>query len=339
MKHILDMTPEQLIAELESLGEKKFRAKQILEWVWRKGAADFSTMTNLSAFLRETLSREYCVFGGKVVTESRCDDGVVKLLLQMSDGEAVETVLIPAAGRATACVSTQVGCSVGCAFCASGLGGLVRNLTAGEIVEQVLQLQAVTGHHVTNVVFMGMGEPLMNYDATVGAVRALIDERRGGISARKITVSTVGIPDAICRLSQEDIPITLAISLHAPNDTLRNELVPINRKYPIREVMSAAEKFFESRGREVTLEYTLIRGVNDSNLCTDALGVLARQLRCNVNLIKYNTVDSLEFTAPPAEAVETFAARLRASGVNVNIRESRGLDSQAACGQLRLRAF
>ena len=339
MKHILDISPETLIAEMEALGEKKFRAWQILEWIWHKGAIDFAVMTNLSAFLRETLSREYCIFSGQVVTESRCDDGVVKLLLSMSDGEKIETVMIPSGNRVTACVSTQVGCAMGCAFCASGLKGLVRNLTSGEIIEQVLQLQGITGHHVTNVVFMGMGEPLLNYDATISAVRTLIDEKRGGISARKITVSTVGIPEGIRRLSREDIPITLAISLHAPNDALREKLIPVNRRYPIGEVLEAAEEFFESRGREITLEYTLIRGVNDSNLCAETLGKLAKRLRCNVNLIRYNTVPGLEFEAPVNEAVESFAQRLRSAGVNVNVRESRGLDSQAACGQLRLRTL
>ncbi|MCK5113548.1 MAG: 23S rRNA (adenine(2503)-C(2))-methyltransferase RlmN [Phycisphaerae bacterium] len=337
MKHILDMTPETLLAEIESLGEKKFRAKQILEWVWRKGATDFAAMTNLSEFLRETLSREFCVFSGDVVTESRADDGVVKLLIAMGDGEKVETVMIPSSTRTTVCVSTQVGCALGCTFCASGLGGLVRNLTGGEIIEQVLQLQAITGRKVTNVVFMGMGEPLLNYGATLAAVRALIDERRGGISARKITVSTVGIPEGIQKLSQEDIPVTLAISLHAPNDALRSELIPINRKYPIDDILAAAGEFFEARGREVTLEYTLINGVNDSNLCCQALAKLAGRLRCNVNLIKYNFVPSLKFESPSSETIEAFASRLRAGGVNVNIRESRGLDSEAACGQLRLR--
>lgn len=324
-------------AELEAFGEKKFRAKQIIEWVWRKGAVDFEAMTNLSNALRRELSEKLRVLTSQVEARSDADDGVVKLLLRWGDGECIETVMIPAEGRVAACVSTQVGCAMGCKFCASGLAGLKRNLTTGEILEQIAQLQLATGERITNVVLMGMGEPLANYDAVVAAIRAMIDPQRGGISARKITLSTVGLPKAIRRLAGEDLPITLAISLHAPNDALRAEIMPMAGKYPLAEIIEAANEFFHSRGREVTLEYTLLDGINDTPLCVAGLQRIAEKLRCNVNLIRYNPVPQLPFVSPSPAAMQHFAEKLRDAGINVNIRRSRGAAKDAACGQLRIR--
>ncbi|MCD4825339.1 MAG: 23S rRNA (adenine(2503)-C(2))-methyltransferase RlmN [Phycisphaerae bacterium] len=334
--HILDMTAGQLAEAMLDLGEKKFRTTQIREWIWRKGATKFEDMTNLSLALRQRLAEEFTVFSGRIAEKSKSLDGVVKLLLEWPDAQQIETVYIPSPKRVTACLSTQVGCAMGCKFCASGMAGLGRNLTAGEIIEQVLQLQAATGKHITNVVFMGMGEPLANYDATVSAVRSLIDPDKGGLSARRITVSTIGIPKAILRLAGEDIPLTLAISLHAPNDKLRTQLMPHAAKYSIDDIMTAAEKFFRSRNREVTLEYTLLAGVNDSIDCAEQLAAQAGRLRCNVNLIRYNPVSTLPFDRPTEQQVDTFAARLRRNGLNVNIRKSRGAETNAACGQLRM---
>lgn len=335
MEHLLNITPAELADRLAAMGEKSFRAGQILQWLWRRGATDFDAMTNLSKDLRSALAGQMAIFTGRVETRCDSDDGVTKLLLTWPDGQQVECVLIPAAGRATACVSTQAGCAMGCAFCASGLGGLGRDLTAGEIVEQVLQLQHVTGQAVTNVVFMGMGEPLANYDATVQAVRTLIDPDRGGLSARKITVSTCGLPGPIRRLAEEDLPITLAISLHAPNDTLRRELMPAAARYPIEKILAAAEVFYSSRHREVTIEYLLLGGLNDNLACADALAEKLRPLRCNVNLIRYNPVAGLGFARPGDQAVAAFRARLEKRGINVHLRHSRGIDAEAACGQLR----
>ncbi len=337
MKYLPDMTVEQLAAELESLGEKRFRAKQILEWVWRKDVVDFDGMTSLSLSLRQRLSERLEILTGRVVSRAEASDSVIKLLLQWPDGEQVETVWIPSSRRATACISTQAGCAMGCGFCASGLDGLQRNLSAGEIIEQVLQLQQATGQKVTNVVFMGMGEPLANYDATVRAVRALIDPARGGLSARRITVSTVGLPKQIRRLAGEDLPITLAISLHAPDDALRAKLMPTAARHSLADVLSAAEAFYLSRKREVTLEYTLLGGLNDTPDCADTLADLAARLRCNVNLIRYNPVPDLPYRRPTEVAVAAFAERLGKRGLNVNIRRSRGIDAQAACGQLKQR--
>lgn len=331
------MSLGELKAEVEALGGKSFAANQIREWIWDKGVYNFQAMTNLSKQLREDLSRRLVILTGRIASEQTSSDGVIKLLLAWPDDERVETVLIPEQDRQTVCVSTQVGCAMGCAFCASGLAGLKRNLTAGEIVEQVLQLQAVGRQRVTNVVFMGVGEPLANYDATVQAVRTLIDPRRGGMSARKITVSTAGLPAAIRRLAKEEMPITLAISLHAPDNALRARLMPAAAKYPIADILAAAEEFFHSRNREVTLEYTLLAGVNDAPAQAEALANLAGRLRCNVNLIRYNPVASLPFERCDEVRTEAFAQRLHRRGVNVNVRRSRGADVDAACGQLRLR--
>jgi 23S rRNA (adenine2503-C2)-methyltransferase len=337
MKHILNVTPEQFAGEIVALGEKSYRAGQILDWIWNRGGYRFDEMTNLSLDLRRKLSELYTIFSGTVTARFDADDGVMKLLLAFPDREQVETVLIPSESRRTACLSTQAGCAMGCSFCASGLGGLRRNLTSGEIIEQVLQLQHASGQQVTNVVFMGTGEPLANYTATISAVRALASPRQGGISARRITVSTVGLPEGIRRLAKENLPITLAISLHAPTDALRASLLPGAAKYPIRDVLAAAEEFFRSRKREVTLEYVLLAGVNDTRTCAKALAQLARRIRCNVNLIGYNPVSAMPYQRPDDAQIQAFSKRLRERGVNVTIRHSRGSGVNAACGQLRRR--
>ena len=331
---LLDLTNEQLRQAVLDLGEKAFRAKQLTEWVYRKGVTEASQMSNLP----RTLVEKFDILTSHVACQAESSDGTVKLLIEYPDGAQVETVLIPTEDRNTACLSTQAGCAMGCKFCASTQDGLQRNLTGGEILEQIFHLQQQTALKVTNVVFMGMGEPLANYDATVAAVKAIIDPDRLGISARKVTVSTVGLPAQIRRLADEDLAITLAISLHAPNDRLRGELIPASSQTPLAEIIRAAEMFFAARKREVTLEYLLLGGVNDSPECADELVKLARHLRCNVNLIRYNPVKPLPFHRPEPEAVDAFAERLRAKGVNVTVRRSRGLDASAACGQLRRRA-
>lgn len=337
MNHLLDINPVELQTLLKELGEKPFRAKQILEWIWAKRTFDFDAMTNLSKSLRQTLQENCKILTSEVVDKSVAPDGTTKILLRYADGEQVEAVMIPSPKRKTACVSTQVGCAMRCKFCASGLDGVKRDLTAGEIVEQVLQLELATGERISNVVFMGLGEPLANYDATVAAVRCLIDPLRADISARRITVSTSGLPEQISRLARENLPITLAISLHAPNDTLRKKLMPSAANYPIKELLKAAAEFFYSKKREVTLEYMLIADVNDSVDCAQELAEKASLLRCNINLIRYNPVAGLSYKRPQETQVVKFAAVLESHGLNVNIRQSRGLESDAACGQLRRR--
>jgi 23S rRNA (adenine2503-C2)-methyltransferase len=335
MEHLLDMTVGELEAAMERLGQPPYRGRQVGTWLWRKAAASFAEMTNLPAGLRGRLAERFCILSARVAHRRRADDGTEKLLLELADGERVETVAIPERNRLTACVSTQVGCATGCAFCATGLDGLVRNLSAGEIVEQVFHLQRSCRQRVTNVVFMGMGEPLANYDATVAAVRAMIDPQRLGLSARHVTVSTVGLPKPIRRLAGEKLPITLAISLHAPNDALRRQLVPAAASAGLAAILDAAEAFYHSRRREVTLEYVLLAGVNDTKVCAEGLARIARRLRCSVNLIRYNPVPELPFERPGKPAVDAFVRHVRRHGVNVHVRRSRGLDVSAACGQLR----
>ena len=317
------------------MGQQSFRAKQIADWVWHKGVCDFGQMSNLSPGLREELAKSFCILTGKVVQEDRSDDGVVKLLISFPDQQCVECVLIPDGQRRTVCLSTQVGCAMGCVFCASGLGGLGRNLTSGEIIEQIFHLQNVCQGRISNVVFMGMGEPLANYAASVSAIRAIIDPQRLGISARRVTLSTIGFPNLIRKLIVEDLPITLAISLHATTDQLRGELIPAAGDTTIEELIRAGREFFASRGREVTLEYLLLDGVNDSAECARELARLAGRLRCNVNLIRFNPVAGLNFHRPSEQAVRAFREVLAQAGVNVQIRASRGSNVHAACGQLR----
>ena len=335
MKHVLDMTVGELTAEIQRLGLPAYRARQIGTWLWQKGVTDFGEMTDLPAELRPRLAGEMTIRSAQVADQRLATDGTRKLLLQLHDDESVETVGIPAGKRTTACVSTQVGCAMGCKFCATGLDGLRRNLSAGEIVEQVFHVQRAMRRRVTNVVFMGMGEPLANYGATVAAVRALIDPHRLGISGRRVTVSTVGLPRQIRRLASERLPITLAISLHAPSDALRRELIPAAARWPLADVIAAAERFYDSRHREVTLEYVLLSGVNDGKLCAEALSKIARRLRCNVNLIGYNPIPVPAYERPSDEAMAAFADRLACRGVNVHVRRPRGSDVAAACGQLR----
>ncbi len=338
-RNLLDLTADQLRAVFAERNEPAFRVKQILQWIYPKAVGEFSDMSNLSKGLRIQLAEAFTLRSATVVNESVAADKTTKLLLEFPDGARVETVLIPGRNRRTVCVSTQVGCAMGCVFCASGLDGLTRNLTAGEILEQVLRFHS-SETPVTNVVFMGSGEPLANYDATLQAIRCMIDPDGLNLSARKITLSTVGLVEGIRRLANEDIPLTLAISLHAPNDELRSELLPAAaNSATIAELLDAAEEFYEARHREITLEYTLLDGVNDSNLHADQLANLAHSVRCNVNLLAYNVVEELDFQRPNEVRFQAFAARLTQRGVNVNIRNSRGESADAACGQLRQRTI
>ncbi len=330
---LLEMTIEELTRTVEEMGHPAYRGGQLADWVYGRGVTDPAAMSNLPRDLAESID----ILPSRIAARADSEDGTIKLLIELADGEHVETVLIPTAKRVTACLSTQAGCAMGCRFCASTIGGLRRDLTSGEMLAQILHLQQAGDQRVTNVVFMGMGEPLANYDATVRAVRAIVDPQRFGVSARRVTVSTLGLPGPIRRLAGEDLPITLAISLHAPNDVLRQQLIPAAGRTPLDKIIAAAETFYSSHNREITLEYLLLSGVNDSNVCADALAKIASRLRCNINLIRYNPVESLPFSRPSGVKAQAFAARLKRHGVNVHIRRSRGLDTAAACGQLRRR--
>lgn len=348
LTHLLGMSRSDLSQWFEDRGEKRFRAKQILEWVYRKGARDFGDMTNLSKDLRATLAGSFDLFTSRIARRQASKDGTVKLLLQWPDDATSECVMIPTEMRRTACISSQVGCPVGCKFCASGVGGGQRNLSPGEITEQVLRVRdeamaaQLTGPEngtvrLSNVVFMGLGEPLLNYDNLMRAVGAINAQWGMIIGARKITISTVGLPKQIRRLADEGLQLNLALSLHAPTDALRRELIPWAEKIPLNDLVEACRYYFESTGREVTLEYILLDRVNDRQTHAKQLARLCKQMRCNVNLIRYNPVEGLPYERPSSEATHAFQGYLRDHGVNAHVRTSRGLDIDAACGQLRRR--
>ncbi len=342
--HLLGASLTDLEQWLIAQGRERYRAGQILDWIYRRDADAFDGMTNLSKELRTWLDANAAIFRSRLAHESVASDGTRKLLLAWPDGAAVETVWIPEERRHTACVSSQVGCPVGCKFCASGLNGVQRNLTAGEIVEQALRVRrlitsaaAHSSEHpptLTNVVLMGMGEPLANYDAVLGAIRIINAPWGMNIGARRITLSTVGLPQQIRRLADEELQINLALSLHAPEDELRRELIPWG-KLPIAELLDACAYYFQRTGREITLEYVLLEGVNDRPRHADKLAIIARKLRANINLLRYNPVPGVPYQRPSAAAAYAFESRLREHGANAHIRTSRGQDIDAACGQLR----
>jgi 23S rRNA (adenine2503-C2)-methyltransferase len=373
--HIFDHSPETLAGWCEREGLPKFRATQILEWVYQKGVADPSLMSNLSKRDRDLLAEKMVFVSGDIVRDQAATDGTRKLLVQWRDyvpgstavvesptsvstslpviGAPVgdptrqtECVMIPTDDRKTACISSQVGCPVGCKFCASGLGGLDHNLSAGRIVEQVWLLRKMMMAsppgapgdfpRITNVVFMGMGEPLSNLAAVVPAIRAICGLWGHGISARKVTISTVGLPKAIERLAEQlDLPVTLALSLHAPTDDIRRQLIPWAEYTTITELLASCQKWFDKTGREITLEYTLLHNVNDQPEHAKELARIAKTLRANINLIRYNEVAGLPFERPRDENVRSFQEFLKSKHLNVHIRASRGRDIAAACGQLR----
>ena len=349
-----EFDPTTLAAWAAARKMPAFVTKQIMEWVYTKGVIVPAQMTNLSKLNRERLEQEMIFEQGRVEAEMSASDGTQKLLLAWPDSSkraaekllpivsnpstdrTTECVMIPNPERKTACVSSQVGCPVGCKFCASGIGGLEGNLTRGRIVEQAWRLGRLKGvERISHVVFMGMGEPLANFSAVTDAIRTLNAPWGMGISARRITLSTVGLPSAIRKLVGFEIPVTLALSLHAPNDEMRRKIIPWAEYSTIEELLDACDEYFRTTGREITLEYIVLGGFNDRPEHADELSVLARRLRANVNLIRWNEVADLPFRRPLTEDVLQFQEVLRNRGVNVHIRASRGRDIAAACGQLR----
>jgi len=338
--HILDLDAARLEAWRREAGLPGYRAGQILDWVFRRGAETFGDMTDLPKDLRTRLDETLVIFTSSVIRRAESRDGTIKLLLQWPDAATSECVMIPDGPRRTACIGSQVGCPVGCVFCASGLEGLDRNLRVGEIVEQALRIareSAASGGRLSNIVFMGSGEPLGNYKPVLAAVRHINASWGLGIGQRRITISTVGLPSQIRRLADEDLQVNLALSLHAPNDALRRQIIPWAEKVPLSELVSACQHYFKRTGREITLEYILLGGLNDLPKHAEQLARFARQIRSNVNLIRYNPVASLPYERPTSEAAMRFQEILRRHGVNVHMRKSRGLDIDAACGQLRRR--
>ena len=340
------LLPQEFDAAAAELGWPRYRAQQVRQWAYEKLVGSPEGMTNLSKLDRERLSQRVVFARASVARKQASEDGTQKLLLEW-DGPAesaggkaavAETVMIPDGDRRTACVSSQVGCPVGCTFCASGLAGLKGNLSADQIVEQLFQLNVMLkprAERITNIVFMGMGEPLANYNNVMRAIRILHDPACFNIGARKITISTVGVPQRMRELAEEDLPLNLAISLHAPNEPLRRQLIPWAEHFALEDILDAARYYFDRTGREVTLEYILLAGVNDRPEHARQLARLCHTLRANVNLIRYNEVEGLPYGRPKAQDVLTFQGVLRANGVNAHVRKSRGRDIDAACGQLR----
>jgi 23S rRNA (adenine2503-C2)-methyltransferase len=334
---IKNLSTEQLEAHLAQRREPAYRVRQVRQWLFQKRAAGFAEMTNLPAPFRAWLDAEFTLNRLKVVRRLESRDGTVKFLFALGDGATIESVLIPETKRLTLCISTQAGCGFGCAFCATAALGLKRNLSSGEIVDQVLEASRtlVPGSRITNVVLMGMGEPLANYNQTVRALEILTDSSWGiGISPRHITLSTVGLVPQIRRL-MEETSVNLAISLHAPTDELRARLMPVNRKYSLAELMDCCRALPIPRRKRITFEYVLLRGVNDSVQCALELCRLLSGVRCKVNLIPFNPHPGSVFHRPGDDSVETFQRVLHERGVQVNLRRPRGDDIAAACGQLQ----
>ncbi|MDO9253717.1 23S rRNA (adenine(2503)-C(2))-methyltransferase RlmN [Hydrogenophaga sp.] len=344
--NLLDLDLEGLAAFCEQLGEKRFRAVQLFRWIHQKGASRFDEMTDLAKSLREKLPSVCHISDLPVLSRQDSADGTIKWLFDVGDGNAVETVFIPEDDRGTLCISSQAGCAVGCRFCSTGHQGFSRNLTTGEILAQLWHAEHFLRKHlksadrvITNVVMMGMGEPLQNYSALVPALRVMLDDHGYGLSRRRVTVSTSGVVPMIDRLAQ-DVPVALAVSLHAPNDALRDSLVPLNRKYPIAELLDACLRYLPAAPRDfITFEYCMLEGVNDQPEHAQQLLKLVkthggRGVPCKINLIPFNPFPDSGLKCSPRAVVLRFGQILNEGGVVTTVRKTRGDDIDAACGQL-----
>jgi 23S rRNA (adenine2503-C2)-methyltransferase len=331
---VRDLTLEELGAELERMGERRFRAAQIFDGLYKKRVSSFEAITTLGKPLRERLAGRFAVGALEVADARESRDGTTKLLFRLGDGEHIETVIIPSGRRLTVCLSTQVGCKFACAFCASGRHGFRRDLRPAEIVGQALHVRSALGREPTNYVFMGMGEPLDNWAHVEKAIRIMNAPEGMAVAARRITVSTAGFADAFPRLSALDLQINVSLSLHAVTDRLRDRLMPINRRFPLETVVRAAEDHVRAGGRMITLEYCVIAGLNDSLDDADGLAAIARRLRAKVNLIAYSPVEGLAFDTPSDAEISRFKSWLEERKVGTTLRLSKGRDIAAACGQL-----
>jgi 23S rRNA (adenine2503-C2)-methyltransferase len=324
---------EQLILEM---GDKKFRAAQIYQWLHQKLVTDFDEMTNLSKDLREKLKQQCRLTALEMVKEQvSAIDGTSKFLFKLYDGNLIESVLMKYHHGNSVCISSQVGCRMGCRFCASTLDGMVRNLTPSEMLDQIYRIQTISGERVDNVVVMGSGEPFDNYDNLIKFIELLNEPKGLNISARNLTVSTCGLVPRIKELADLKLQITLAISLHAPNDELRQTMMPIANKYSIDEIMEACRYYLAQTGRRISFEYSLVRGVNDTRDCAMQLIHLVRHMNCHVNLIPVNPIKERDYKQSEGKSIQDFKNTLERNGVNVTIRREMGRDIDGACGQLR----
>lgn len=335
-KDLRSIKYEDMVSLITSLNEKKFRADQIYDWLHTKCVDSYDEMKNVPSSLKNKLAREYEIYTVKVVEVLKSKfDGTRKYLFSLSDGNIIESVFMKYEHGNSVCVSSQVGCSMGCRFCASTIDGRVRNLTAGEILGQIYGIMLETGERISNVVVMGSGEPLDNYDNLIDFIRILTSEKGLNISQRNITVSTCGLVDKIYELAKLKLQITLAISLHAATDEKRQELMPIARKYSLSELIKACRHYFDETGRRISFEYALVKGENDSDSDADTLAKLIGSLNCHVNLIPVNPIKERDFRQSDKSAVQAFRNRLEQNHVTATIRRTLGADINGACGQLR----
>jgi 23S rRNA (adenine2503-C2)-methyltransferase len=333
-ENLLGLDAAALQRFLLEQGEKPFRARQVMRWIHQSGEADFARMSDLAKATREKLAATACVEAPQIVGDTLAADGTRKWLLKVDGANAVEAVFIPEASRGTLCVSSQAGCVLDCAFCSTGKQGFNRNLTTAEIVGQLWVAHQFIQTRISNVVMMGMGEPLLNLDSVLPALRLMLDDNAYGLSRRRVTVSTAGVVPGMDRL-RDECPVALAVSLHAPNDELRDRLVPLNRKYPLRELLAACHRYLEKAPRDfITFEYVMLEGVNDGDAEARELAAIAARVRCKYNLIPFNPFPRSEFRRSSPERIRAFAGILQRAGVTVTTRKTRGDDIAAACGQL-----
>ena len=335
MKNIKDYNLEELKKELQTINEKPFRAEQIFKWLYQEKVKSFDEMTNLSLDLREKLKQNYTICNYNILKKQESKDGTIKYLFDVLDGNAIETVLMSYHHGYSICVSSQIGCKMGCKFCASTLGGLDRNLTPSEMLSQIYYIQRDTEERVSNVVMMGTGEPMDNYDNVLRFLELITSEDGLNISQRNITISTCGIVPKIKELAQKHLQITLAISLHSPNDEMRRGLMPIAMKYSIDELLDACHYYFKETNRRMTFEYSLVAGVNDQPVHAEELAGRLKGFPCHVNLIPVNPIKERDFKQSMPKSVMEFKKILEKNRVNVTIRREMGADINAACGQLR----
>jgi 23S rRNA (adenine2503-C2)-methyltransferase len=341
---VKSVTLEELESKFRELNQPAYRAGQVLDWLYTKRVKSFAEMTNLPAALRAQLDAEYGFDLLETVRKVGSSDTTQKFLFALGDGALIETVLIPASpalygersDRRTICISSQVGCAYGCKFCASGLDGFSRNLHAGEIVDQFLRVEELSGERINNIVFMGMGEPLANYENLMRAITILNAPWGIGLGARHMTVSTSGLAPVIRKLAEQPLQIRLAISLHGATDDVRNQIMPVNRKYPLAELLEACEYYCDRKTQRITFEFILIEGINDSLAQAAALARVAHRLDAKINCIPYNDVEGLEWKRPSLRRQDAFMEVLERAGVSATIRREKGHDIDAACGQLRL---